>query len=83
MTIHTTAPEKETYVRIELAQIDHRMIAYHGSVGKVISAGDSDNASMSVVVVNLVGETEPKVFNGRDVFEISRKEYFTEALKSG
>jgi hypothetical protein len=83
MTIHTTAPEKETFVRVELHNIAHRMVDYHGCVGKVIAEGDWGDSSHTVVIVNIVGEPEEKVFNGRDLTEISKKEYFQEALKSG
>ena len=83
MTIHTRPPKKETYVRVELSNIAHRMVAYHNSVGKVVAEGDWGDSGQMVVLVDLVGEPETKVFNGRDLTEISKKEYFQEALKSG
>lgn len=80
MTIHTEKPKEETYIRVEVSQVDHRMVEYHGCVGKVVSEGALE-AGRSIVFVALVGEADVKVFNGRDIVRITEKEYFKAALR--
>ncbi len=83
MTIHTRPPEVETFVRVEVDSIAHQSVAYHGCVGKVVAEGDWGDSSQVVVLVDMVGDKETKVFNERDLTVITRKEYFQEALKHG
>jgi len=82
MTIVTKAPKRDIYVRIWPSSITSSAKDYSGCVGKVVSEADMGEGK-TAVVVNIAGCPEVKIFNGCDVQLISKKTYFTEALRGG
>ena len=82
MAVVTKAPKRDIYVKVWPASVTSAATSYSGRVGKVVSEGPSGEGQ-TIVIVDIAGEPERKVFNGCDLDLITKKEYFNEALRGG
>lgn len=80
MTIVTKAPKRDIYVKVWPSGINSTATSYSGRVGKVVSEGPS-GVGQTIVIVDIAGESERKVFNGCDLDLITKKQYFKAALR--
>ena len=78
--IRMEKPKRDVYVRVRPSSITGVSAAYADEVGIVVGKTPTME-NMQMMVVDLIGDNESKVFNANDLELITKKEYFKGALR--